>query len=117
MMKYVKPGRVISPRDFVRDVHVIFDGGIDSFYIAELEWEGGKTFGMRWNVTSCEWEDVRKQNGSIECKGMSTSRSYPIWFILPEIIANHIPKIIDDERQRIEEGKKQLYLFAFGFPG
>ncbi len=106
MMRYIKPNRVISPRDFVRNVNVIFDGGIDSFSIAELEWEGGKTFAMRWNVARREWDDPEKQNGNIECKGMPTSRSYPVWFVLPEIIGNHIPKIIEDEEKRIKESKK-----------
>jgi len=108
MMKYIKPNRVVSPRDYVKNVHVIFDGGIDSFSIAELEWEGGKSLGMRWNVARREWDDPQKINGSIEfeCKGMPTSRSYPVWFILPEIIANHIPQIIEDEKLRIKNSEK-----------
>ena len=105
MMRYIKPDRVISPRDFIRDVHVIFDGGIYSFSIAELEWEGGKTYGMRWNVARREHDNPEKQNGNIECMGMPTSRAYPVWFILPEIIGNHIHEIIEDEEKRIENSK------------
>ena len=103
MMYYIKPNKVVSPRDYVKNVNVIFDGGIDSFSIAKLEWEGGKSIGMRWNVARREWDDPEKKNGNVECKGMPVSRSYPVWFILPDTIANYISQIIKDEKKRLKE--------------
>lgn len=103
MMRYVKAADVVSPRDFVRNVNVIFDGGLHSFSIAELEWEGEECFGMRWNVARNEWDRKDKQNGSSICLGMPTSHGIPVWFILPTVSVNYINQIIEDERKRLKE--------------
>lgn len=87
-MRYSAPADVISPRDFVRNVRVIFDGGEESFSLAVLDWEGVTCFGIRWNVARREWDDPTKANEERECVGMPSSRGYPVWFILPNQIAD-----------------------------
>lgn len=103
MMRYIDPASVISPRDYVKHVHVIFDGGVDSFSIAEMEWDGNSVYGMRWNVAAREWSDAAKESGAAVCKGMPVSRSYPVWFVLPGAFVNWIPQIIADEEKRIAQ--------------
>lgn len=103
MMNYIKPNKVVSPRDFIKNVNVLFDGGINSFSIAELEWEGGKSYGMRWNVARREWDDPEKLNGNKICMGMPTSRAYPVWFILPNATTNYIQEIIEEEKKQLKK--------------
>jgi predicted SnoaL-like aldol condensation-catalyzing enzyme len=42
IMIYFKPNQVTSPQKFMKIVRVIFDGGLYSFSIAELEWNPTK---------------------------------------------------------------------------
>lgn len=102
-MKYFNPEEVSSPRDLVKEIHVIFDGGENSFSIAELEWEGESCLGIRWNVGHREWDDPDKQDGSKICLGMPTSRAHPVWFILPEAFRDFLPLIIAAEKRRLKE--------------
>ncbi len=99
-MIYVNPLNVVSPRDCVSNVNVIFDGGEESFSIAEMDWEGTKAVGIRWNVASRECDDSEKLEGKKECKGMPVSRTYPVWFILPDVAWPYIAQIIADEEAR-----------------
>lgn len=100
-MIYVNPLNVVSPRDCVSNVNVIFDGGEESFSIAEMDWEGTNAVGIRWNVASREWDDSEKLAGKKECKGMPVSRTYPVWFILPAVSGSYIQQIIADEKARL----------------
>lgn len=103
MMSYVKAADVISPQKYVRSVKVIFDGGLHSFSIAEIEWDGGICIGMRWNVARNEWERDDKKNGNCICLGMPTSHGKPVWFILPSVSINYLYQMIDDEKKRLKE--------------
>jgi hypothetical protein len=85
-MRYITPQNVTSPRDFVQNVQILFDGGNESFSIARLEWEGGSCIGIRWNIARREWDDPSKQSDERECVGMPSSRGYPVWFVLPNEI-------------------------------
>jgi len=83
-MNYIDPQNVISPRDCVSNVEVLYDGGADSVSLAKIAWEGKDCFAIRWNVAKREWNDPKKQEGIKQCVGMPTSRGYPVWFVLPE---------------------------------
>lgn len=101
IMNYVPPSHVVSPRDCVSHVRVLFDGGEDSVSIAEIEWEGENCFAARWNVARREWDDPEKQTGKT-CIGMPTSRGFPVWFVLPD-------DLLDQESQAwkaINEARK-----------
>lgn len=106
MMKYIKPSGVISPMDCVSNVKVLFDGGIDSFSIAEMEWEGTPVHGIRWNVARREWDDVDKVNGIKTCLGMPTSRGYSVWFVLPDVFIPYVNQIIADEKERLKKSSE-----------
>jgi len=87
-MLFHDPATVTSPRDFIDQVRVIFNGGPSSVSVAEITWEGTKCIGMRWNVARREFDDPDKIAMLKVCAGMPTSRGYPVWFILPEDIVD-----------------------------
>lgn len=86
MPNYTNPSTVVSPQDCVSNVHVLFDGGDSSFSIAEMDWQGVHTYGIRWNVSYREWQDPDKVNGLKPCLGMPISNTRPVWFILPDSV-------------------------------
>ena len=107
MMNYKSPSLVISPQEFVSNVNVLFDGGIDSFSVAEMDWEGKHVYGIRWNVARREWDDADKVNGIKICLGMPTSRGISVWFVLPDVLISYINQIIDDEKKRLKQNTKK----------
>lgn len=102
-MKYRKPGQVLSPRDAISEVNVIFDGGENSISVAKVKWYDEYKLGIRWNVALREWDDSEKQNGK-ECLGMPTSTGHPVWFIIPD-------DFFDKESDIWKEIEKGLLLF------
>ncbi len=81
-MNYRKPQDVLSPRDAVNSISVLYDGGEGSISVAKIKWYDKEVMGVRWNVAMREWDDPNKINGK-ECLGMPTSTGHPVWFILP----------------------------------
>jgi hypothetical protein len=71
---YHDPRTVLSPKDKVSSVEVIFDKGPveSSWSVARLKWNGAPAVGIRWNG------DERNS------KGTPQSRGNPAWFIVPE---------------------------------
>lgn len=82
-MKYRKPEKVLSPRDAVKGVNVVYDGGEGSISVAKILWYDKEVIGVRWNVAMREWDDEDKIKGK-ECLGMPTSTGHPVWFIVPD---------------------------------
>lgn len=76
-MNYRKPENVLSPRDAVKEVNVVYDGGEDSISVAKIQWYDKEVTGVRWNVAMREWDDQDKINGK-ECLGMPTSTGHPV---------------------------------------
>jgi len=83
-MRYINPIQVTSPQDFISNVRVLFDGGEESFSIAQINWEGTDCYAIRWNIARREWDDPEKQNETKNCIGMPSSHGYPVWFVLPD---------------------------------
>jgi hypothetical protein len=83
-MKYAAPDTVLSPRDYVSNVEVLFDGGEESFSVARLDWEGASRIAIRWNVARREWEDTEKEAERKVCVGVPSSHGHPVWFVLPD---------------------------------
>ena len=71
-MSYPLPQTVRSPRAHWTLVHVLYDGGEDSYSIAVGIWDGEPVLGTRWN------------GGEDSPVGNPQSRGLPIWFIMPE---------------------------------
>ena len=97
-MRYYAPNDVISPKDCVSNIEVLYDGGEDSVSVAYLDWDGISHIAMRWNVAHREWKDSEKKKGKNDCVGMPSSRGYPVWFILPKELFDQQ----SDLRQAIE---------------
>ena len=83
-MAYFDPNRVQSPKASVGkdSVKVVHNGGESQkddpwsgWSVAELEWDGHPSVGIRWN-------------GNGNNVGNPQSRGVPTWFILPEIVAS-----------------------------
>lgn len=109
MFKYHPSQTVISPRDCVSHVQVIYDGGAipGEYAVARLDWNGQPTMGIRWNITERELNNPAKANGTIPCVGEPNSRGYPTWFILPDTFLQNI--LADGDvagaiREYLEEG-------------
>lgn len=86
MIKYHPASTVLSPKDCVSNVQVIYDGGAEKgeFSIAVLEWHGKPCIGIRWNITERELSIPEKKSGERICVGEPNSRGNPTWFILPD---------------------------------
>ena len=82
-MNYRKPENVLSPKDAIQQVEVIYDGGEDSISVAKIKWNDNEVTGLRWNVSMREWDNIEKIKGK-ECLGMPTSTGHPVWFIIPK---------------------------------
>lgn len=106
-MVYIDPADVNAPQDYIVGKKVIFDGGLHSFSIAEVNWEGGKGYGMRWNVSRREWDRSDKISGQNPCYGMPFSTRTPVWFIIPHITIQEINRMIEQEEERL--AKEDFY--------
>jgi hypothetical protein len=96
-MNYVKPIDVRSPRDYVQDVEVLYDGKALSFSLAKLTWEDNeRVYAIRWNASMREQLDIEKQNGNKTCVGVPSSHGIPVWFVLPEQFNKHIPSVLSE---------------------
>lgn len=103
-MKYFNPNDVKSPKDYLKLISVIFDGGPESISIAKIEWEGSPAFAYRWNIARREWDDKDKINNLKICYGYPVSRSHPSWFVLPDVFDEElINMIIKKEKRRLED--------------
>lgn len=104
MYKIQDPKTVVSPRDCIQDVKVIYNGADDPGYsIAIVTWQGIRKIAIRWNISQREWDNTNKQNGSQICLGEPNSRGYATWFILPEEFLSSILKQNDDVYTKVKD--------------
>ena len=100
---YIDPQTVISPRNKVSRVKVLFDRGpVDhSWSIARLTYDGNDCIGIRWNGDSKESK-----------KGVPLANAHPVWFILPKEIAGAIEEKVGElngEREaKLLDGYRQM---------
>jgi hypothetical protein len=73
---YHDPNTVISPKDMVKSVEVIYDAGPvdESWSVARLKWGDSPVVGIRWN------------GDSRSSKGTPQARGNPVWFIVPQAL-------------------------------
>ena len=102
-MVYIDPKDVNAPKDCILSKKIIFDGGLHSFSIAEVNWQGSICYGMRWNVSRKEWYRNDKINGQEPCYGMPFSTANPVWFIIPYITQDVVMRMIEEEEKRIKK--------------
>jgi hypothetical protein len=77
---YHDPRTVLSPKEMVKSVEVIYDAGpVDaSWSVARLKWGESPAVGIRWNG------DERSS------KGLPQTRGNPTWFIVPDQLADAV---------------------------
>lgn len=99
-MPYVDPSEVISPRDRVKDVQVVYDAGRTegSWSVATLKWNERSRVGLRWNGEEGE-----------ASKGNPQSRGNATWFIVPEPLAEEVLKVANRLRQTEESHLAEGY--------
>jgi hypothetical protein len=80
-MGYIDPRTVLSPKNSVSDVEIIFNTGptSNSWSVARLRWDGEPAVGIRWNGG--------EEGGT---KGNPQSRGNPTWFIVPVELAERV---------------------------
>lgn len=99
---YHDPKTVLSPKDRVKSVEVIYDEGpVDgSWSVAQIEWEGSPVIGIRWNG------DSRSH------KGLPQARGNPAWFIVPNELADAVLNAAQErnraKQNNLAEGYRQM---------
>jgi hypothetical protein len=99
---YHDPKTVLSPKDKVSSVEVVFDKGPVEFSwsVARLKWEGSPAVGIRWN------------GDSGNSKGTPQSRGNPAWFIVPEELEEAVLNAARDSDRETQaalaEGYRQM---------
>ena len=92
---YIDPRTVISPKSKVDkdSLDVIFDTGpVDySWSVARLRYADKLRIGIRWNGDEKESK-----------MGVPTATAHPVWFILPDEIADVVQARVEELRQRDE---------------
>jgi hypothetical protein len=87
---YHDPATVKRPQKFIRTVDVLYDGGVEGFSLAVIDWEGTDHIGMRWNVAIKEHGEQDKHCGAKVCAGSPALNGAPSWFILPRELFNPV---------------------------
>jgi len=92
---YHDPKTVLSPKDRVKSVEVIFDAGpVDfSWSVARLKWDDSHAVGIRWN------------GDKSSTKGLPQARGNPTWFVVPKELED---AVLDAARQANENNQESL---------
>lgn len=93
-MAYVDPEKVLSPKEFLRGVRLLYDHGPGQWSVAALNWNGLERVGIRWNGEEGE-----------RGVGNPQSRGHPTWFLLPEELQEAVLKEV---RQLVKSGEDRL---------
>jgi hypothetical protein len=99
---YHDPKTVLSPKDRVKSVQVVYDAGPvpRSWSVAQIECDGPPIVGIRWN------------GDQTSTKGLPQARGNPAWFFLPEDIADAVLEkakaLKRKEAELLLEGYRQM---------
>ncbi len=99
---YHDPSTVLSPKDRVKAVDVVFDlGPVDgSWSVAEIDWEDSTAVGIRYN------------GDSTSTKGSPQARGNPAWFIVPKELESAVltaaKEISQAKRASLAEGYRMM---------
>ena len=79
---YYDPATVLSPKDKVKSVEVIYDSGPveGSWSVAQITWGDKPAVGIRWNG------DSNSQKGAPQARGN------PAWFVVPDELQEAVLK-------------------------
>ncbi|HXX23442.1 MAG TPA: hypothetical protein VEO19_09850 [Terriglobia bacterium] len=102
-MAYVDPTTVISPRNRLRSVDVLYNSGPGpgSWSVALLNFDGDECVGIRWN-------------GSDDEPGIGNpqSRARPTWFIVPgelaAVVRAQVEELANSQAGGLLEGYREM---------
>ena len=96
---YHDPKTVLSPKQMVKSVEVIFDKGPEdgSWSVARLKWGDSPAVGIRWNGDS---------RSSI---GLPQARGNPTWFIVPDELADAVLAAAHDASKTTQNALSEGY--------
>ena len=84
-MAYVKPETVLAPKNRVRSLEVLYNGGSNSWSAALIGWDGKEKLALRWN-------GKKNETGM----GNPQSRGKPTWFIVPDELSGAIREAVEE---------------------
>ena len=99
---YQDPNTVLSPRDKVKSVEVVYDSGPveGSWSVAQITWGDKPAVGIRWN------------GDSVNSKGTPQARGNPAWFVVPDELQDAVLKAAAEASQSkhaaLAEGYRQM---------
>jgi hypothetical protein len=99
---YHDPKSVLSPKDKVKSVEVVYDAGPveGSWSLAQIQWGGSSAVGIRWN------------GDSVSTKGLPQTRGNPTWFVVPREIEGAVLRAAQElsqaERKNLLDGYRQM---------
>jgi len=100
-MAYVKPATVLSPRDSIEELQVLYDAGAGRWAAASMKWDGVDRLGLRWNGS----------DGQLGV-GSPQSRGHPTWFIVPEeldgAVRLEVERLRKQDRNRLSAGYRAM---------
>ena len=98
-MPYVDPEEVVSPKNSVRDIHVVYDRGPvpHSWSVAKLKWKERDSVAIRWN------------GDEESAVGLPQSRGNATWFIVPEELSEEVLRAA----QELRKGKQQELMAGY----
>jgi hypothetical protein len=103
MVKPVDPHTVMSPKGAISNLRVIHDGRtfeegdpLAGWSCATFEWYGNPTTGLRWD------------GGEGQPSGMPQARGIPIWFVVPDPLAEIVAKTVNELRNGGNDTTKSL---------
>lgn len=90
-MSYIDPQTVLSPRNRVGSVDILYNGGPGEWSVARLEYDGEERIGIRWN-------------GKEEVAGIGNpqSRGKPTWFVVPE----QLSALVREEAEQLSNSQE-----------
>lgn len=89
-MAYIDPQTVVTPRDHVRSVDVLYNSPA-GWSVALLQWDGEECIGVRWNGAEDE-----------PGIGHPQSRGRPVWFVVPPELST----LVRDEAERLSNSQE-----------
>jgi hypothetical protein len=96
---YRDPKSVLSPKDRVNFLEIIYDSGpVDgSWSVAQLEWDKSPAVGIRWNG------DAKNKIGTPQARGN------PAWFILPPELESAVLAAVHKTRKSEQDALAEGY--------
>jgi hypothetical protein len=98
-VSYVDPGTVVSPKNRVKSVDVLYNAG--RWSAALLDYDGAERLGIRWN-------------GSKKRQGVGNPQSHgrPTWFVVPEelaaVVRERVEQLADSQEGGLLAGYREM---------